>query len=243
MSLEELRRRFESARVERGSQGQATIIVRRGDLPGRRRRFTGTVRIDERRIGYLVGGEARAFDVQPGAHRVTVYLGRKDRVASAPGRAMVSSSVEVEPGEQVVLTCGVRCEVARQWRRIDRSGGRFGIYFAVAIYLCAALGWLIAPFLQELLAATVLYYLPGFRASIVPLAIMVSPIPAAFYAAVLGGYAIGRWVRGMSVESTEDLLPRLGSPYYLEPQSAPEFGMAARAGQKGRGMEPWPEFP
>ena len=243
MSLEELRRRFEAARLERGSQGQATIIVRRGDFPSRRRQFTGTVRIDERRIGYLVGREPRAFDVQPGEHTVTVFLGRKDRVASAPGRAVVSSSIVLEPGEEVVLTCGVRPEVARRWSRIYRSGGRSGVRFAIAIYLCAALGWAVSPFLQALVAATIVYYLPAIRGLIWPLSLIVSPIPSGFYAAMLGGYVIGRWSRGMSREPAEGLLPRLGSPYYLEPQAARGVEATSRPGPTGPGIDPWPEFP
>jgi hypothetical protein len=243
MSLEELRRRFETARIERGSQGQATIIVRRGDFPSRRRQFTGTVRIDHRRIGYLVGRAPRAFDVQPGEHRVTVYLGRKDRVTSAPGRAVVSATITLEAGEEVLLTCGVRPEVARRWSRIDRSGGRNGVFFAIAIYLCAAAGWLIAPFLQGLVAATIVYYLPGILGWIWPLSLIVSPIPAGLYAAVLGGYAIGRWTRGMSLELATNLLPRLGSPYYLEQQPAMGVGGTCRPGPKVPGIDRGPEFP
>ena len=243
MSLEELRRRIAAARIERGSQGQATILVQRGDFPSRRRQFTGTVRIDQRRIGYLVGREPRAFDVQPGEHTVTVYLGRKDRVVAAPGPAVVSSSITLEPGEQVLLTCGVRPEVARQWSRIDRSGGRNGVFFAIAIYLCAATGWLIAPVLQALLAATIGFYLPGFRGWILPLSLLVGPVLAGFYAAALGGYAIGRWSRGMSLGHAEDLSPQLDSPYFLEPAPARGVGATGYPNPKGQEIDSWPEFP
>src|SRR5205085_12684964 len=105
---------------------------------------------------------------------------------------------------------------------IDRSGGRSGVSFAIAIYLCAAAGWLIAPFLQDLVAATIAYYLPGIRGWIRPLSLIVGPIPAGLYAAVLGGYVIGRWARGVRLGLAADLLPRLGSPYYLERQPALE---------------------
>jgi hypothetical protein len=55
----------------------ASITVRLGDVAAGPPRYTGVVLIDRRQLGYLIGGEPRAFRVDPGEHTITVYLGRR----------------------------------------------------------------------------------------------------------------------------------------------------------------------
>jgi hypothetical protein len=218
MSLEELCHRLRAERIERGAHGQASITVKRGDSPDRRRQFTGTVRVDNQQIGYLVGTEPRSFDVEPGDHTVTVHLGRRDRVPGARGKAVVSALVSVGPGEHVVLTCGVRPELAQKWAESTMTEARRGVLFAIVVYIFASLGWLLSPVLRQGVVAVVSYYFPATVAWLPLLLWLVSPLASGFYAAVAAGLLIGLWVQRNRKQTGGDLLSESGAPYYLQQQ-------------------------
>jgi hypothetical protein len=220
MSYEHLCDRLRAQRVQRGSAGQATISVQRGDSPSRRRQFTGRVRIDGQLSGDLVGSEPRVFEVQPGVHTVTVYLGRKDKVHTAPGKAEVSTTFSLGPGERVALSCGVRREAARQWTRVDTSNAINGVGLAIALYaiiICVAWFCSYARVSWWLVGALVIAFAMGLSLGL------------------LGGFALGRMTRTTANSTAEAVKSRIDSPYYLERQPV---GKA----QAGPGGELDPEF-
>jgi hypothetical protein len=216
MSLDQLRQRFRERRISGALRAPAKITIVRGDWPTRGRRFAGKVRIDDRMLGYLVGGEPRAFEVEPGDHKVTVQLARRDLVVSAPGSAVVTTAVSVGPDERVVLKCGVRSDVARHWALLNTFGVRRGVAFSLFLYLFAATGWLSSPGVQGWAADTFIRYFPQQNGWIPWIQAVVGPLPLGFCMALLGGCLLGRLARGASPRAARELESRLGSPYFLE---------------------------
>jgi hypothetical protein len=220
MSLEHLAQRFRAQRVDRGARGHARIRVMRGDRPGAGRRHTGKVRIDDQTLGYLVASLPTVFEVEPGDHTVKVQLGRRDLVSSAPGAAVASTKLSIGQGEEATLTCGVRPDVASRWSQLNRFGSRRGIRFAFAIYAFAAAGWLASPFVQEWIAAAIVYYAPAAIGWLGWINHAIGPISLSFLSAIAGGWVVGQAARGASPQAAIELESRIGSPYFLEQEDA-----------------------
>jgi hypothetical protein len=121
MSINCLSERFRAQRNKRRTLDRATIAVKRIEPSTGRLRFAGRVLVDCQQIGYLVGGEPRTFDVEPGEHTITVYFGRRPAILSSPGRAVSTTSVRLGAGERADFACGIRPEVARLWARARRA--------------------------------------------------------------------------------------------------------------------------
>jgi len=212
MSIDRLSERIRIQLTERRAIAFATITVKRVDPSADRRRFAGRVRIDGQQLGYLVGGEPRTFDVEPGEHTITVYFGRKPAIISSRRPAMSTASVSLGAGERAEFACGIRPEVARQWAKVRRA-----VAFRVTVCVAAIelVYWLITPNLRPAVALAVFYLpVPG---SLIPWCYrLVSPVLSVLWFVLLASWMVGRSTHLRRDESYEELLRRIGSPYYIE---------------------------
>jgi len=215
MSLERLSEQFRIQRVKRRTNSLATITVRRVGPPAGKPRHSGRVLVDRQRLGYLVGDEPMTFDVEPGDHTITVSFGRRPAILSSPGRTRSSALVSVSAGERADFACGIKPEVAHLWVRARRSGAIRCAVFAVAVYLAAVAGWLLAPYLRMGVALAV-FHLPVSGSLITLSYRLVSPFLSSFWFAMLTWWMVRRLTHFPRYETDEVLLSRIGSPYYLE---------------------------
>ncbi len=122
MSLGRLAEKVRAARVDQRGADWATITVKHVKPLAAQRRFTGRVLIDSRMLGYLVHGEPRTFEVEPGEHTITIFYGRRPAILSSRSRAKSSVLVVLSPGERADFECGIKSEVAHRWARARRAG-------------------------------------------------------------------------------------------------------------------------
>jgi hypothetical protein len=215
MSIEHLSARIRTQRIKRRALEPATIAVRRGDPCADCLRFSGRVLLDGQQLGYLVGGEPRTFHVDPGDHTITVYFGRRSAFFASRRRAVSSASVSLCPGERADFNCGIRPDVARQWMETRRAvASRAIIFFAVVLLAGEAGSWL-TTFLRDAVALAV-FHLPVYGSLIPILHRIVSPLFCALWFALLARWILGRLAYFPSEETDEELLARIGSPYFLE---------------------------
>jgi hypothetical protein len=215
MSLQRLSQQFRSHRVKGRTHNVAFLSVKRvGPFAGRLG-FTGRVLVDRERVGYFVGCEPRTFDVDPGEHNITVFFGRRPAIFSSRGVAMSSVSVSLGPGERADFVCGVRSEVADLWAKARWAVAIHGAVFVFVLYLAAEAGSLLAPYLREIVALAV-YHFP-VNGSLISLSYrLASPLLCAFWFEIVAWWIICQSTHFPRDETDEELLSRIGSPYYLE---------------------------
>jgi hypothetical protein len=219
MSLGRLAEQFRIARVNQRAADWATITVKHVGPLAEQHRFAGRVLVDCRMLGYLVNGEPRTFDVEPGEHTITIFYGRKPAILSSRSRAKSAVSVVLSPGERADFVCGIRSEVAHRWAQARRAGTNRALVRAlvllVVLYLIAMVGYLLAPYLRQGVALAV-FHLPVYG-SLIPLGYrLVNPFVCACLFMMLAWWLARRTTHFPREETDEELLSRIGSPYYLE---------------------------
>ena len=215
MSLDCLSEEFRTRRAKRRSLDLAAITVKRAGPSAGLRRFTGRVIVDGQRLGYLVSGEPRAFEVEPGDHTITVFFGRRPEVFSSRGRASSSARVSLGAGERADFACGIRPEVVALWARARRAGLAHLFVFAFVVGLAQAGVWLLGPYLREAVAMAVIR-LPVDGRLIPWFYRLVSPVSVPFWFAALNWWRVRRMTHFPWDVTDKTLLARIGSPYYVE---------------------------
>jgi hypothetical protein len=214
MSFGRLSEQFRTGRFKQRAADRSTITVRRVDPPAGLHRFSGRVIVDRQRLGYLLGGQPRTFDAEPGEHTITVFFGRRPAILSSRGRATAAASFSLRAGERADFACGIRREVVHLWAQARRAREIHLAVITVAFVLAIGLNWLLGPYFREVAAWAVLH-LP-IDGSLIPFFYrMVGPAFFGFWLAILNGWMLRRWPH-LRHTNDEALISRIGSPFYLE---------------------------
>ena len=197
---------------------EATITVERVDVPRGVKRFSGITLIDDRQVGWLVGGEKREFVVPPGQHKVTVLFARRVLELRSPGsprEATACASCSLLAGERVDFLCGTREDVIRHWTRVARAEGYRALLTSwVSIGLVSGAFWAGAFLIQFLRPAVALAIDEGFLNPVFYQ--FTSPLFSAIGLALLTWWILRRTRFLSRPTSFAEKCNGLGSPYFLE---------------------------
>src|SRR6202030_3256979 len=150
-------------------------------------------------------------------------------VECVPGRAVVSVSISLGPGEQALFACGVKRVLLRRWWQVRLAQHKSELFAMAVVYFFAGVGWLVSPFLRDGVSLAVLY-LP-VSGNVIPLCyVLAKPITCSLGFAMLAAWLI-RLARVPQVQANQNALSPIGSPYYLErrPASEPGANVSRRA--------------
>jgi hypothetical protein len=183
-------------------------------MPGNRLSFTGKVLIDGQRVGYLVDGEPTAFDVEPGEHTVRVSLSKKGRLASLPGKPVVSVQVWIDKGERAELVCGIRPEIVQRRNQIEKENLCHHLLLTGVAFVAAGIGWVLSPLLWQAIITLPLpgSWIPAFHS-------LTKPVALATWFGLLGAWAVGAARRDRRDLISDDPVSKVASLYYLERRS------------------------
>ncbi len=144
-----LRKRSETirSRLDRVDWCSISVEVKGASEPSSR--YVALVRIDGGVAGELTGGEPRSFRVTPGEHTVVVRLRKRLWLRGCREKAIVSLPVDLQPGEQLKLICGVRPEARKAAGLAHRAELDLFQHFCVGSALALAVGWAAHPYMQS----------------------------------------------------------------------------------------------
>ncbi len=179
-------------------------------------RYTAVVRIDGGVAGELIGGAPRSFRVEPGEHTVVVRLRKRLWLYGCREQATVSLKLDLQPGEQAKLICGVRPEAKDAALRAHAAELDLFQHFCVGSFLAIAIGWAAYPVVQRVIvAATSRLRVPSFW---VPFALWIvgSRVATAAWALVLWWLLIGRYSVERRRRLAASLKVEIVEPYFLK---------------------------
>lgn len=140
-----LRKRSETIRSRLDRVDWCSISVAVEAAREQSSRYVAVVRIDGGVAGDLAGGEPRSFRVTPGEHTVVVRLRKRLWLYGCRDKAMVSLPLDLQPGEQVRLICGVRPEALKAATVAHRAELDMFLHFCIGSALALAIGWAAQP--------------------------------------------------------------------------------------------------
>jgi hypothetical protein len=214
-TFDALRERSKTIRARLDRVEWCSISVEVAGVAEQSSRYTGIVRIDGGVAGDLVGGAPRSFRVEPGEHTVVVRLRRCLWLQGCSQKAIVSLRLDLQPGEQVKLICGVRPEAKQAAGRARAAELDLFQHFCAGSFLAMAIGWAAYPVVRRaIVVATSRLRVSSFW---VPLALWIvgSPVAAAAWALVLWWLLIGRYSVTRRRKLAASLKAEIVEPYFL----------------------------
>ncbi|MGO9917658.1 MAG: hypothetical protein ACLQIB_23555 [Isosphaeraceae bacterium] len=178
-------------------------------------RYTAVVRIDGGVAGDLVGGAPRSFRVEPGEHTVVVRLRKRLWLYGCRDQAIVSHSLDLQPGEQANLICGVRPEAREAARRAHAAELDLFQHFCVGSFLALAIGWAAYPVVQRVITVATSRF--AFLSFWVPFTMWIvgSRLATAAWTLVLWWLFIGRYSVERRRRLAASLKVEIVEPYFL----------------------------
>jgi len=219
-TFDALRERSKTMRARLDRVEWCSISVAVEGVAEQSSRYTAVVRIDGGVAGDLVGSEPRSFRVEPGEHMVVVRLRKRLWLHGCPQKAIVSLQLDLQPGEQVKLICGVRREAREAARQADAADLDLFQHFCVGSLLAIAIGWAANPVARNLIRlATVRLRIPSFW---VPFAFWIvgSRVATAAWAFVFWWLLTGRYSVERRRQAAASLKVEIVDPYFLKKEVA-----------------------
>jgi hypothetical protein len=211
-----LRKRSETIRARLDRVEWCSISVEVEGVREKSSRYTAVVRIDGGVAGDLIGGAARSFRVEPGEHTVVVRLRKRLWLYGCPQKAIASLQLDLQPGEQVKLICGVRAKAQDAASRAHAAELDLFQNFCIGSALALAIGWAAYPVARNLIGlATVRLRIPSFW---VPFALWIvgSRVATALWGLVIWWLLAGRYSVERRRRLAASLKAEIGDPYFLK---------------------------
>jgi hypothetical protein len=218
VALDVLCDRVRALREGREEVERAAIVFVSDVDTGLHGRFRARIRVDGRSAGEVVGPKGRTVLVEPGVHFIRVRFSTRTGFESEK-RATVCRSIDVGPGDRLVLTCGMDLEAVRALRdhraQVSRSD------FLQLLGVCAVMGLalLVWPALREAVAwLTIRLGLDGTALHLVSWPVQSRPHAACFVSLV---FYVLAWPSGPRRWRREllELRARYPSPFYVGPKT------------------------
>jgi hypothetical protein len=148
-TFDALRKRSESAKTRLERLDWCSISVEMEGNSKQSSRNLAVVRIDGRVAGDVAGKEPRAFRVTPGEHTVVVRVRKQLWLHGCREQAIVALPLDLQPGEEVKLICGVRPEARKLASKVRAAELNLFLHFCFGSALAIAIGWAAYPVVNE----------------------------------------------------------------------------------------------
>jgi hypothetical protein len=215
-TFDALRERSKTIRAKLDQVEWCAISVEMDDVAEQSSRYAAVVRIDGGVAGDLIGGAARSFRVEPGEHTVVVRLRRRLWLRGCPQKAIVALQLDLEPGEQAKLICGVRPEARKAASRAQMAELDLFHHVCIGFALAALIGWAAFPVVHNLIdRAAVRLRIPSFW---VPFALWMvgSRVATVAWGVGIWWLLIGRFSVERKRRLAASLKVEIVDPYFLK---------------------------
>jgi hypothetical protein len=146
-----LRKRSETTRSRLERVDWCTISVEVEGLSERSSRYVALVRINGGSAADLVDGQPRSFRVTPGEHMVVARIRKRLWLPGYRQQAIVSLPLDLQPGEEVKLICGVRPEARASALKTRAAELDLFLHACVGCALALGIGWAAHPAVNRLI--------------------------------------------------------------------------------------------
>jgi len=177
--------------------------------------YVAVVRVDGGVTADLPDGEPRSFRVTPGEHTVVVRLRKRLWLRGSRQQAVVSLPLDLQPGEQVRLICGIRPEARKAASRARAAELGLFQHFCLGSALALAIGWAAHPVIHNFIErAAERLRVPNFW---VPFALWLvgSRLGTALWGFVIWWLFIGRFSVARRRRLAASLKAEIIEPYFL----------------------------
>jgi hypothetical protein len=149
-----LRERAQGMRARRDPMAWGSLAVEMRGTAGvgaATGRSFGDARIDHNLFRNLSGGQPTSFRVEPGEHTIEIILSRWFRLWKFRGGSTVFKHLDIDPGENVTLVCGIRSKAPEEWWRIRAARLRPVLLFLIGCLVAIGTGVILTPYVQTVL--------------------------------------------------------------------------------------------